>query len=225
MPEFPLRLQPVTGGYAVHYNPCDHTGVTKAAPALVAASVSDALAQLHHREPNGLRQPVQVFKMSCARNVPTNDAQPMGWQERHDHYCREAATALAEHAKWLSDHTRFKGAQIEASRWHAGRHIPGWEVATADVKESWRYGYQATMTRPIVSGITDPKVQAAEVIRRAEDVYARLMTDAAAVDGHADPVARARHEIHRQAAAELARDLRHHLGKIIAHRTLRDRVE
>lgn len=222
MPEFPVQLVPVTGGYALHYAPCDcpGTNVPGRSRPMAVGSALQALAQFHVQQPAGLPASARaVVRMDCARNVPMQDIEPMSWQERHGYYLREAAVQLNRHAAYVLKQVKAKGAEIEASRYSEGRLKGDWEVSTGDVTESWRYGYLAERMLSVVAGIIEPEAQAEQLIRQAEAVYAQLMADATDPTGHADPVARARFETRRQAAGQLAQVFREALSKVVAHRT------
>jgi len=229
MTEFPVRLVPVTGGYALHYTDCDcPDGEGPGRSRIMAVgSAHAALAKFHAERPGGITQPARIVRRACAANVPMTEPEPMSWQERHGHYMREAARALFDHADHMVSMGAYHGAKITESRFDEDDHLdPIWMPGKDHVRTQVRTAYTTRQLLICVRGVKDPQAEAERLIGQAEDVYRRevetLTTD---TTQHADALDGAYAYLERMASVQLTGWLRLTLSPIVAHRTLRDAVE
>lgn len=229
MPEFAVRLVPITGGYALHNSDCDCTDAERPGRSRIMAvgDALEALAKFHAERPGGLAQPARIVKRDCARNVPLRPLVPMSWQERHGHYMREAARAIFDHADHMVTMNTRHGADLTESRFDEDDHlVPFWSPGKDHVRSSVRTAYTTAMLLICVGSVKDPEGEAEQLIAQTEEVYRRetdrLLTDTAQ---YADALDAAYAQLDRTAAVQFTGWLRHTLSKIVAHRTLRDAVE
>ena len=229
MPEFPVRLVPVTGGYALHYDACDCPDGERPGRSrvMIVGSGHEALAKLHAERPGGLSQSARIVRRACAANVPLTPLAPMSWQERHGYYMREAARAIFDYADDMHRLCDTGGATLAESRFDEDDHlIPFWRPDRRQVRAQVRNSYTCQQLTLCVRGVKDPHEQAQQLIEQAEEVYRResetLLTDLAQ---HADALDAAWAQLERTAAVQLVGWLRSILASIVAHRTLRGAVE
>jgi hypothetical protein len=228
MPEFPVRLVPVTGGYSLHYDACDCPDADRPGRSRIMAvgSAHEALAKFHAEYPCGLAQPARIVRRECAANVPMQPLEPMSWQERHGYYVREAARVIFDHAKHMASVNDRDGADFQQSRFADGRLVPFWAPDKDHVRRQVRTAYTAMTLMICVKGVKDPREQAEQLIAQTEEVYRRetetLLTDTIQ---HADALDAAYARLERMAAVQLTGWLRFTLSSIVAHRALRGAVE
>lgn len=226
MPEFPVRLVPITGGYALHYAPCDHDDAE--APgrsrAMAVGSAQEALAEYHASLPTGLTPAARLVVRDCAANVPLHPIQPMSWQERHGHYMREAAYAIRAYTDQAVAEVRQGAAEIETSRYDAdGRHDPVWAPQPKAITDQVRRAHLSMLMLNTTGGIKDTDTHAEKLLRQAEAVYQREL-GVLAVDStqYASDMDRAYAGARRAASIQYVNFVKHTLRKVVAHRTVRD---
>lgn len=226
MPEFPVRLAPITGGYALHYAPCDHPEAE--APghsrAMAVGSGQEALAEFHASLTGGLAQPARLVIRECASNVPLRPLKPMSWQERHGHYLREAARAIRAYTDQAVAEVRRGAADIEASRYDPeGRHDPVWAPAAKTITDQVRRAQLAMLMLNSTGGIADPDARAEKLVQQTEKVYQRelgyLVTDETQ---YADVMHQAYASARRSGSIQYVNFVKYTLRNVVAHRTVRD---
>lgn len=228
MPEFPVRLVPITGGYALHYAPCDHPDAEANGRSRVMAvgSGQEALAEFHASLPTGLNQPARLVIRDCASNVPVHPLKPMSWQERHGHYMREAANAIRRMTDEAVADVRRGAADIESSRYDDnGRHDPVWAPHPGEVTNQVRRARLAMLMLNSTGGIKDPDAHAEQLIRQTEAAYQREVGLLATDDvQYANDMDRAYATARRSGSMQYANFVKYTLRKVVAHRTVRDAV-
>lgn len=228
MPEFPVRLVPITGGYALHHSDCDCPDAERPGRSRIMAvgSAHAALARLHAERPGGIIQSARIVRRDCARNVPMTEPGPMSWQERHGHYMREAARAIHAHADHMMTMCDTGGATITESRFEDDHLVPFWRPGKDPLRKQIRNSYTCAQLLIIVAGVGDPEAGAERLVGQAEEVYRReaetLLTD---TSQHADALDAAYAQLERTATVQLVGWLRMTLSSVVAHRTLRAATE
>jgi hypothetical protein len=231
MPEFPVTLVPVAGGYAVHTTGCDCKEASAKAPgrrSFASQSVEAALAE-HYRRDGGPTAPDRVVRRLCASNIPMTDLAPMTWTQHHQYYVNEAARYLVQFAGTADYQARQTSREVLSTVIGVdGERVPWWWPSSGDTRSMIRKAHQARAMARVVHGVEfDPKDDDAcmQVVTQAEAVLRdELETLTETGTGYADAMDRAYAEAERYGAGQVVQILRSTLAKVHAHRTLRDAV-
>ncbi|MEV6400923.1 hypothetical protein AB0M39_40130 [Streptomyces sp. NPDC051907] len=236
MPEFPVELVPVEGGYyAVHLVGCDHPEretVPPGRPArrrFPATSVADAVARLYREGTVGVTAPDRFVRRDCISNLPMTDPTPVPWDTLHAVYVKQAAAYL-----WMCAAAALRRSQEATeeltlgSREQDGKILPGWLPQASDLRTSVRAAHEARLWAVCVDGFTkepSSEADASRVVTQTEKALRDAMEKALDHDtGHADAVDALFAQIEKQAATRFMRSTRSCLAKVHAHRATRDAV-